>query len=400
MRVDQAEWKKYISDLRKVSDKAVEEFEKFTISNGGYANISRTKLIDYAYALTQKYGEATAALSAEMYDSIATAQKVLVPAAIPAEPAGYSEVAKTVNGIIKNTGSEAVLNQSVGLLVKDAGQKTTIQNARRDHAEIAFYCSGDTCAYCITLAGQGWKPASKSQLDKDGEPAHLHANCDCTYAVRFNDSLKYDGYDPSEYAKMYYDAEGKTSKEKINSMRRKFYAENKAIVGTESSKADEFIKNLSDYEKTIMNSPTEMARLYKADGSEVDFGGVENHVIGDESVLKEMEGGVLTHNHPMDVTFSNNDIANGIVRGNLAELRAITSVGNLHSLINENASIDERRKFLAQFNERIKKYTNIAHDKIRRGERINQQEYVNNRLEQWLSENASQYHLKYTKTSL
>ena len=241
MRVDQAEWKKYISDLRKVSDKAVEEFEKFTISNGGYANISRTKLIDYAYALTQKYGEATAALSAEMYDSIATAQKVLVPAAIPAEPADYSEVAKTVNGIIKNTGSEAVLNQSVGLLVKDAGQKTTIQNARRDHAEIAFYASGDTCAYCIALAGEGWTRASKSQLAKDGQPAHLHANCDCTYAVRFNDSLRYEGYDPSEYAKMYYGADTPmahpSAKDRINAMRREFYKENKDKINEQKREA-------------------------------------------------------------------------------------------------------------------------------------------------------------------
>jgi hypothetical protein len=242
MRVKQAEWKKYIDELRKISDKAVAEFTKYITEHGGYANIERQRLIDYAYALTQKYGEAAAAVSAEAYDAVAIAQKALVPAAIPAEPADYSEVAKTVNGIIKNTGSDAVIQQSVGLLVKDAGQKTTIQNARRDGAEIAFYASGDTCAYCIALAGEGWKKASRSQLDSDGQPAHLHANCDCTYAVRFNDSLRYDGYDPDRYARMYEDAplrEGQraTAKNRINAMRREFYKENKDEINAQKREA-------------------------------------------------------------------------------------------------------------------------------------------------------------------
>lgn len=241
MRVQQAEWNKYIAALRKINDKAVTELTKFTLEHGGYANIDRQKLIDYVYGLTMKYGEASAAVSAEMYDSIALAQGAMVPAAIPAETAEYSEVAKTVNGIIKNTGSESVLNQSVGLLVKDAGQKTTIQNARRDGAEIAFYASGDTCAYCIALAGQGWKKASRSQLDSDGQPAHLHANCDCTYAVRFNDSLRYDGYDPSKYARMYYDADTPmahpSSKDRINAMRREFYKENKDRINEQKREA-------------------------------------------------------------------------------------------------------------------------------------------------------------------
>lgn len=242
MRIQQTEWNKYIATLRKINDKAVAELEKFVLDNGGYAYMDRQKLIDYVYGLTMKYGEASAAVSAEMYDSIALAQGAMVPAAIPAETAEYSEVAKTVNGIIKNTGSEAILNQSVGLLVKDAGQKTTIQNARRDGAEIAFYASGDTCAYCIALAGQGWKKASRSQLDSDGQPAHLHANCDCTYAVRFNDSLRYDGYDPDRYARMYYDAplqEGQraTSKNRINAMRREFYKENKDKINEQKRDA-------------------------------------------------------------------------------------------------------------------------------------------------------------------
>jgi len=241
MKITYAEWNKYITMLRKINDKAVSDLVSFNFEHGGFHNIERQKLIDYVYGLATKYGEASAAVSAEMYDSIALAQGVMVPAAIPAETASYSEVAKTVNGIIKNTGSEAVLNQSVGLLVKDAGQKTTIQNARRDHAQIAFYVSGDTCAYCIALAAQGWDDASASDLNRDGQPAHLHANCDCTYAVRFNESLKYDGYDPEKYKEMYYGADTPMmhpkAKDRINAMRREFYKENSEKINAQKRDA-------------------------------------------------------------------------------------------------------------------------------------------------------------------
>ena len=244
MIIKLSEWKKYINRLRLINDKAVDDFARYIAKNGGIDAIERNDLINYAYNLTIKYGEASAALSAEMYDEIALLQGVYVPSAIPAETAQYSEVAKTVNGIIKNTASEEIVAQSVGLLVKDAGQKTTIQNARRDNAEIAFIASGDTCAFCIMMAGRGWRHASGSDLDKEGEPAHLHANCDCTYAVRFNKSLDYKGYEPEKYKAMYDDAplkegERPTAKNKINAMRREAYTQNKAEINEQKRSAYE-----------------------------------------------------------------------------------------------------------------------------------------------------------------
>lgn len=229
-RISTKEWTKYSKLLSQISDKASNEFLSFTMKHGGYANIERQTLIDYAYALQTKYGEASAAAAAEWYDGVAALQKAAVPAAIPAETASYQKTAKTVNGIIKNVGNEEVLASGVGLLTKDAGQKTIIQNARRDNAEIAFIVNGDTCAYCIALAAEGWQRASASDLNLDGSPAHLHANCDCTYGVRFTDSLQYADYDPSVYDAMYYGAETPQmhpkSKDRINAMRREFYKEN------------------------------------------------------------------------------------------------------------------------------------------------------------------------------
>lgn len=260
--ISQAQWKKYIARLRKINDKAANEFRNIIIDRGGYGNIERQKLIDIAYGISTKYGEASAALSAEMYDAVAELSKAGVSAAVPAETASYSEVAKTVNGIIKNTGNEDILAQGIGRLVKMAGTDTMLSNAYRDRskgsgskrrhsgAEVAWVPSGDTCAFCIMLASKGWQRQTEWAANSHSE--HIHANCDCTYMIRFGDNLNVEGYDPDEYKEMYDSADGSTREQKLNSMRRDFYAENSEEINEqkrseyakrkerESSQAEEF----------------------------------------------------------------------------------------------------------------------------------------------------------------
>lgn len=268
MTISKAEWDRYISRLKKINDKAVADFRAFVVKGGGYAHMDRRLIIDYAYGLATKYGEASAALTAEMYDAVALLQNVAVPAAIPAETATYSEVAKTINGVIKNTASDEVLTQSIGQMVKMASTDTMLVNAHRDAnvtrmrsskraykqrpsgAQVAWVPSGDTCAFCIMLAGNGWRKQTNWGAEQHTE--HVHANCDCTYMVRFNDDLDVAGYDPTEYAEMYDNADGGTQEEKLNAMRRDFYAENKEEINEqkraayekrkerESSEAEEF----------------------------------------------------------------------------------------------------------------------------------------------------------------
>ena len=120
--------------------------------------------------------------------------------------------------------------------MKKAGQDTTLKNAIRDKAEFAWIPSGDTCAFCMTLAANGWQPASKEAL-KGGHAEHIHANCDCAYMIRFNHDTEVAGYDPDKYLEMYESAEGKTSKEKINSMRRQMYQENKDEINAQKRAA-------------------------------------------------------------------------------------------------------------------------------------------------------------------
>ena len=259
MKITAKQWNRYISVLRELNNKAAEDMIKYMASHDiakigdtfVLSEVERKALTDYAFGIATKYGEGASAAAAEMYDAIAVASKAKVPPAVPAPTATYGEVAKTVNGTLKQ--SPEIVPGAVGRLVKTAGVDTTMQNAIRDGAYWAWVPQGDTCAFCIMLASRGWQRASAKAL-KNGHAEHIHANCDCTYVVRFGDNLFVEGYDPQQYLDMYQNADGTRWQDKLNSMRRQFYAENKATVGT-GSVAEEFIpkaKTRAEAEDTLL----------------------------------------------------------------------------------------------------------------------------------------------------
>ena len=237
MQIPSKAWDRYIANLRKMSDKAsrlmLERIAGVDLS--ALSAEERADIIDYAYALATKYGEGTGALASEMYDALAELSNASVPSAVPAPTATYAEVAKAVNGTIK-TGNAEIVSSATGRLVKMVGVDTMMQNALRDGAEWAWIPRGDTCAFCITLASRGWQSASKQAI-KNGHAEHIHANCDCTYAVRFGHDVDVEGYNPSAYYKMYQNADGGSPKAKINAMRREFYAENADAINAQKRSA-------------------------------------------------------------------------------------------------------------------------------------------------------------------
>jgi hypothetical protein len=243
MTVSADAWLDFIDALKKVNTKAGNMIQSRLIQLGGAAGLTDVKgFMDYAYAVASRYGEAAAAIACEMYDAVAAASGVAVPAAEPASTATYGEVAKAVNGTLKY-GNDEIIQAAIVRLVKMASVDTTMQNALRDGAEWAWIPHGDTCAFCITLASRGWQKASKEAI-KDGHAEHIHANCDCTYAIRFGNDTKYAGYDPGRYLRIYDNAEG-YGKEKINSMRRDFYAQNREEINAQKRSAYEKRKELN-----------------------------------------------------------------------------------------------------------------------------------------------------------
>ena len=89
----------------------------------------------------------------------------------------------------------------------------------------------DTCAFCITLASRGWQHASEAAL-RGGHAEHIHANCDCEYAIRFDGYSSVAGYDLEKYLHQY-----RAAGSNVKAMRRMDYAKKKPGVHQAQSPA-------------------------------------------------------------------------------------------------------------------------------------------------------------------
>ncbi len=245
MKISQRDWNNYKNRLAKLSQKAADEMQAYVDTNGLE---DRDAIIAYAYGLSTKYGEGAAELACQMYDETAAASRVTVRAAEPAATATYRETAKAINGCLKQSPTGQLLSSIPARLTKQAAADTTLKNAIRDGAEWAWVPSGDTCAFCIALASRGWQRASKKVLNGN-HATHIHAHCDCQFSIRFDGKSTVDGYDPEVYREMYYSAEGSTSNEKINSLRRRIYAVKKGPVYEDVPKT--WVKSVISEDKAL-----------------------------------------------------------------------------------------------------------------------------------------------------
>ena len=89
----------------------------------------------------------------------------------------------------------------------------------------------DTCAFCITLASRGWQRASEAAL-RGGHAEHIHANCDCEYAIRFDGYSTVAGYDLEKYLHQY-----RAAGSDVKAMRRMDYAKNRERINAQKRAA-------------------------------------------------------------------------------------------------------------------------------------------------------------------
>lgn len=225
MKITTQAWETYIRRLVKLNEKAAQLMAQYLAA---HSTADTEALIDYAAALVQKYGEGSAELACQMYDAMAALQNARVSPAEPAAPASRREVARMVQATRE---SPPQMQRGVSRLVKRAGADTTLKNAQRDGAEFAWVPHGDSCAFCLTLASRGWQRASQAAI-RGGHAEHIHANCDCEYAVRFDGRTSVAGYDPEAYLAQYNAAGGD-----INRMRRVNYAANKERINAQKRAA-------------------------------------------------------------------------------------------------------------------------------------------------------------------
>lgn len=234
MQISAKTWNEYVIRLSRLNQKAGQLMREYIDAHG---TADTDDLVAYAYGLVTKYGEGSAELACQMYEALAEAQGVHVPAAEPAATASYGEVARMVSATKDQ--NPANLSNGVSRLVKRAGADTTLKNAIRDGAEWAWVPHGDTCPFCITLASNGWQKASQKLL-KGGHAEHIHAHCDCEFAVRFRSDTTVAGYDPDEYYRQYREAGGD-----INKMRRIDYAARKDAISAQKRAAYAARKSLN-----------------------------------------------------------------------------------------------------------------------------------------------------------
>ena len=189
-----------------------------------------------------EHGRSTATLSATWFDQVARAEgadaaKAIVfienksdrakRLAIAAKKSQPKLAVGDVEGFAK------AIARAVAADVKRQATNTTVFNAAKNGCEFAWIPGGgETCAFCIMLASNGWVRASKeTALGQHAE--HIHDNCMCEFAIRFNDDTKYSSYDASKYEEMYKDADGGNWQAKVKSMRRDLYQENKDTINAQ-----------------------------------------------------------------------------------------------------------------------------------------------------------------------
>lgn len=240
MQITARAWNEYITRLSRLNQKAGQLMREYM---DGHPEADTEALISYAYAVITRYGEGSAELACQMYDTLAEVQGVTLPAAEPAPTATYGEV----TGMVKATqDSPANLQSGVSRMVKQAGADTTVHNAIRDGAEWAWVPHGDACPFCRMLASNGWQKASKNLLKK-GHAQHIHANCDCEFAVRFSREFGVSGYDPEKYLRQY-----RAAGSDVNALRRIDYAARKDAINAQKRAAYAARKNFSVYSSLNM----------------------------------------------------------------------------------------------------------------------------------------------------
>lgn len=346
--------------MSQISQKAANEFKKLCFDGDKLKDLERKQVVDIANALILKYGQASGTLSCEMYEKIAAAQGTVVDPAEMAELPEYGEVAKAINGSWKQ-GADLMIGV-VQRLTKQVGADTTLKNAIRDKAQYAWIPSGDTCAYCLMLASKGWQPASANTAG-NGHAEHIHAHCDCQYAVRFDKKSNVAGYRPEKYLEMFEKAEGDTLEEKINSLRRALNQHKGTKVNITSQAIDKVrlidIKGISRENNILVqkthkellkfakeeNDSNEVASLVELQrNKKIPFVKGNRHEVNIYSDSKmyhllrtaEKQSLVLCHNHPGNTDFSANDISIFMRHDTIKAMTIVTNKGKVKIISKNN----------------------------------------------------------------
>lgn len=182
------------------------------------------------------------------------------------------------------------------------------------------------CEWCSRLAGEYDYP------DVPDDVYRRHENCRCTVDYDPGDGKKYQNVHTKQW---------KTAEEHAKLEERKRYSAMKSSASKKKSRQStvwndavgsrswqpEQQKAMYSAEYGTTRNKIEVSRLYDATGKRLfKKNGDVSSVTFTPDEIKQMQGGILTHNHPGGGCFSPNDI-NMLRFGKLQEIRAVTPDG-------------------------------------------------------------------------
>ena len=185
-----------------ISNEAMGDFERFW-RQLDFSNIAlaREAAIEYATALVDTYGNASATNAADFFESTTRTSNAYVPIAGNAkriESVVRYAMKLVMDGDLENALS--TIQADMNLQIKGAGRDTIIENARRKKVRFARVPRGArTCEFCVMLASRGFVYHSKQTA---GDLNRFHAFCDCQIVAGLPGD-KLEGYDPDVYYDRY-----------------------------------------------------------------------------------------------------------------------------------------------------------------------------------------------------
>ena len=164
----------------------------------------RDAVVDVVNAVLDNYGLAAGQAAADFFDAareIAVGEKLGAAATADRDAAATEGAIRAfvdkVNGGDYDAFEHLVLSR-IDYEIKRAAGTTMMENAARDPLSPRFArvpSGGETCKFCLMLAGRGFVYHSKKTA---GEFGHYHDNCDCRIVASW-DKDGVEGYDPMSY---------------------------------------------------------------------------------------------------------------------------------------------------------------------------------------------------------
>lgn len=200
-------------------------FSTLDLSNPSAA---RDELLDFLPTLVREYGQASASLAADWFESLDGGRLVL---AKPPETIRVEQKVRYLAGQLWTPQPQEILGSlkiATDKYVKQAGRDTITRSSERSKTRWARVPTGArTCAFCLTLASRDAVYLSKKSAVQGKDGNRYHGFCDCV-PVPLNSWDDYpEGYDPQELYRIYQiaaDRAGTTSniKDVAAAMRREF----------------------------------------------------------------------------------------------------------------------------------------------------------------------------------